>query len=183
MVKDIDWDAIEKEAMENKKYKDYAPEGTHKVKIESVEGIKSKDGNKGVCFHIKETAEYKFSKFGISRYYSKKDSFRIHHMKELFVLFGLSEEQARKAVAQCEGAEDVMDAYVEAFKKFVPKMKEVEVVVFFRNDEEQYPYGLDFASETVRMNRPDKKKKEEKSDDIFSDAVELSTENTDDLPF
>jgi hypothetical protein len=102
-------------------------------------------------------------------------------MKELFVLFGLTEEQARKAVAQCEDATDVMDAYVEAFKKFIPKMKEVEVVVFFREQDDQYPYGFDFASEKVRMNRPGKK--EEKKEDVFADSVELSIENDDSFPF
>lgn len=179
MAKNIDWDAVEKEAM-SKAFKEYAPEGTYKTKVEGVDGVSSSNGNKGIRFTFKETPEYKFSQYGISRFF-KKENFRIHHMKELFVLFGLTEDQARKAVAQCEDATDVMDAYVEAFKKFVPKMKEVEVVVFFREQDDQYPYGFDFASEKVRMNHPGKKA--EKKEDVLADAVELSTEETDGLPF
>lgn len=183
MAKNIDWDAVEKETMPKKSYKDYAPEGTYKTKVEDVEGIKSSTGNKGIRFTFKETDKYKFSQYGISRYNFKKDSFRQHHFKELFVLFGLTEEQARKAVSQCEDADDVMDAYTEAFKKFLPKMKEVEVVVFFREQDDQYPYGFDFASDKVRMNRPGKKA--DKKEDPLADAVELTTEETDglDMPF
>ena len=181
MAKNIDWDAVEKETMPKKSYKDYAPEGTYTVQIEGVEGIKSSTGNKGIRFTIKETDQYKFSKYGISRYNFKKDNFRIHHFKELFVMLGLSEEQARKAVAQCEDADDVMDAYTEAFKKFLPKMKAVDVVVFFRDEDTDYPYGFDFASDKVRLNRPGKKT--EKKEDVLSDAVELSTEEATDLPF
>ena len=104
-------------------------------------------------------------------------------MKELFVVLGFTETQARKAVEQCEEKEDdLAKAYLAMFEKALPKSKEVEVAVFRVHEDDQYA-TWDFASEKVRMNRPEKDKKAEKKEDVLADAVELSTEETDSLPF
>ena len=175
----IDWEKIEEE---NKvTFKDYAPEGTHKTKVKEVALREASTGSKGINFILDENEEYKFPKYGAVAWVStKNDSWRIHHMKELFVVLGFTEEQARKAVEQCEEKEDLAKAYLAMFEKALPKSKEVEVDVFYRTDEDEYT-TWDFKSEKVRMNRPEKK--EEKKEDVLADAVELSTEETDSLPF
>ena len=175
----IDWTKIEEE---NKvSYKNYAPEGTHKTKVKEVTLREASTGSKGINFILDDNDEYKFPKYGAVAWVStKNDSWRIHHMKELFVVLGFTEEQARKAVEQCEEKEDLAKAYLAMFEKALPKSKEVEVDVFYRTDEDEYT-TWDFKSEKVRMNRPEKK--EEKKEDVLADAVELSTEETDSLPF
>ena len=99
----LDWEKIEEENKErNKKYKEYAPEGTYTTKLESVELVTAKTGNTGIRFNLKETDEYKFPKYGASFYNTDKHNWRRYHMKEVFVAVGASEEQARKAVETCE---------------------------------------------------------------------------------
>jgi hypothetical protein len=66
------------------------------------------------------------------------------------------------------------------FEKALPKAKEVEVAVYKVHADDEYS-TWDFANEKVRMGRPEKK--EEKKEDVFADSVELSTEETTDLPF
>lgn len=175
----IDWNKVEEE---NKPmYKDYAPEGVHKTKVEKVVIKKANSGTEGIEFKLADNNEYAFPKYGAVAWLStKNDNWRIHHMKELFVVLGFTEEQARKAVEQCEEKDDMAKAYLAMFEKALPKAKEVEVDVYKRNEDDQYT-TWDFASEKVRMGRPEKK--EEKKEDILADAVELTTEETDARPF
>ncbi len=183
MAANIDWDKNEEE---NKSvYKDYAPEGNHKTKVEEVKLQEASTGSKGIRFVLADNAEYAFPKYGAVAWVSAKNaSWRIHHMKELFVVLGFTEAQARKAVEQCEDNEDLAKAYLAMFEKALPKAKEVEVAVFRVHEDDQY-CTWDFASEKVRMNRPEKDGKAKKSDDPLADAVELTTEETDglDMPF
>lgn len=182
MSANIDWDAVEKD--NEMKYKDYAPEGTHTTKIEKVELQEASTGRKGIRFVLADNKEYAFPKYGATAWLFDKDSFRQHHMKELFVVMGFTEEQARKAVEQCEDKDDMAKAYLAMFEKALPKSKEIEVAVFRVHEDDQYA-TWDFASDKVRMNRPEKDSKTKKSDDPLADAVELTTEETDglDMPF
>lgn len=176
---DINWTKIEEENAVA--YKDYAPVGVHKTKIDSVVLREASTGSKGIEFRLADNKEYSFPKYGAVAWVStKNDSWRIHHMKELFVVLGFTEEQARKAVEQCEDKEDLAKAYLNMFEKALPKSKEVEVDVFYRNEGDQYT-TWDFNSNKVRMSRPEKK--EEKKEDVLEDAVELTTEEATDLPF
>ena len=177
----IDWDKVEEE---NKSvYKDYAPEGNHTTKVKEVVLQEASTGSKGIRFVLADNDEYAFPKYGATAWVSAKNpSWRIHHMKELFVVLGFTEAQARKAVEQCEEKDDLAKAYLDMFAKALPKSKEVEVAVFRVHEDDQYA-TWDFASEKVRMNRPEKDSKYKKSDDPLDGAVELSTENTDDFPF
>lgn len=180
MAATIDWDAVEKD--NEMKYKPYAPEGTFTTKVAEVSLKEASTGRKGINFRLADNSEYAFPKYGAVAWLFDKDSFRQHHMKELFVVLGFTEDQARKAVEQCEGKDDQAAAYLTMFEKALPKSKEVEVAVFRVHEDDQYT-TWDFASEKVRMNRPDKKA--EKKEDVLADAVELSTEETDglDMPF
>lgn len=176
----IDWDAVEKD--NEMKYKDYAPEGKHTTKVKEVSLQEASTGSKGIRFILADNAEYAFPKYGATAWVSTKNpSWRIHHMKELFVVLGFTETQARKAVEQCEEKEDdLAKAYLAMFEKALPKSKEVEVVVYRVHEDDQYA-TWDFASEKVRMGRPEKNT--EKKEDVLADAVELTTEETDSLPF
>lgn len=180
MATTIDWDAVEKDNMP--RYKDYAPEGTHTTKIKEVSLREASTGSKGISFLLDENDEYKFPKYGATAWISKKDGWRQHHMKELFIVLGFTEAQARKVVEQAEDSDDLAKAYLTMFEKALPKAKEVEVAVYKVHEDDQYA-TWDFASEKVRMGRPEKDSKAKKSDDPLEGAVELSTENTDDLPF
>lgn len=175
----IDW---EKNEEENKsEYKDYAPEGKHTTKVGEVKLQEASTGSKGIRFVLADNKDYAFPKYGAVGWVStKNDSWRIHHMKELFVVLGFTEAQARKAVEQCEDKDDLAKAYLDMFEKALPKSKEVEVVVFRVHEDDQYA-TWDFASEKVRMNRPEKKEK--KAADPLEGAVELSSEEAADLPF
>ena len=176
----IDWDKIEKENTHVSKYKDYAPEGTHTTRVKEVVAQAASTGTEGIRFVLADNDEYAFPKYGAVAWVSKKEGWRIHHMKELFIVLGFTEAQARKAVEQCEGSEDLADAYLTMFEKALPKAKEVEVAVYRRNPDDQYT-TWDFASEKVRMGRPEKAEKKEES--ILDDATEISDEDAGDIPF
>ena len=178
MAATIDWNKVEEE---NKSaYKQYAPEGDYTTKVESVSVVEASTGNKGIRFNLAETEDYKFPKYGHTFYNSQKDSWRQHHMKECFVTLGFTEEQAKKAVEQCDDAEDVMEAYAKMFTKALAKQKPFEVVVFKENPDDEYP-TWDFKRDEVRMSYP---KKAKKSDTINLDEAEELTEiDNDTVPF
>ena len=177
----LDWDKIESD--NNKGFKDYAPEGIFKTKIEKVVLKEAGTGSKGIEFKLADNADYKFPKYGAVAWLSSKNpGWRQHHMKELFVLLGFTEDQARKAVEVCEDKEDLGKAYLTAFEKALPKSKEVEIEVFYKDEDSQYT-TWDFTSSKVRMNKPEKSTKPAKKEEVLEDAVELSSEEATDLPF
>lgn len=183
MAANIDWDKIEED---NKgEYKDYAPEGVYKTKIKEVVLREASTGSKGIEFRLADNKDWAFPKYGAVAWVSlKNDSWRIHHMKELFVVLGFTEDQARKAVEQAEAKEDKLaEAYYDLFKKALPKSKEVEIEVFYKNKDDEYT-TWDFTSKKVRMNKPEKDSKAKKSDDLFDGATEVKDEvDLSDVPF
>lgn len=182
MVATIDWAKVEEDNKGD--FKDYAPEGVFKTKIKEVILKEASTGSKGIEFKLADNADYKFPKYGAVAWVSlKNDNWRIHHMKELFVVLGFTEDQARKAVEACEDKEDKLaEAYYDMFKKALPKSKEVEIEVFYKNEDDQYT-TWDFTSSKVRMNRPEKDTKPAKKEEVLENAVELSSEEVDSLPF
>ena len=174
----IDWDKVEEDNKPN--YLPYAEEGVHKTKVAEVKLQEASTGRKGIRFILADNKENAFPKYGATAWLFDKDSFRQHHMKEIFVVLGFTEEQARKAVEQCESKEDMAKAYLAMFEKALPKAKEVEVAVFRVHEDDQY-CTWDFASEKVRMNRPEKDKKAKKEENPLEGAVELSAEEVNDL--
>lgn len=176
----INWEQVEKENTLNSKYKDYAPEGIYKTKIDSVELQEAKTtGSKGIRFILADNAEYKFPKYGAVAWLSSKNpGWRQHHMKELFVVLGFTEEQARKAVEQAEDKEDLGKAYIAMFEKALPKAKEVEVEVFYKDENSQYT-TWDFTSNKVRMTRPEKGE----SKPTVKESSEEETIDLGDIPF
>lgn len=185
MAKQIDW---EKNEEENKSvYKDYAPEGKHKTKVEKVALQEASTGSKGIRFILADNDEYAFPKYGATAWISQKESWRIHHMKELFIVLGFTEAQARKAVEQAEDAEDLAKSYLAMFEKAIPKSKEVEVAVYKRYEDDEYA-TWDFADENVRMGRPEKDKNKASDTIDLDEGVELEEADKDevdlsDVPF
>lgn len=175
----LDWDNINSQY--EKKYKDYAPEGDYTTKLESVEMVTAKTGNTGIRFNLKETDDYKFPKYGATFYNTKNESFRQHHMKEIFVVLGMTEEQARKSVEACEGKTNVMEAYQKLITNFLPRQKEFDVSVFKEKAGDKYT-TWDFKSSSVRMSHRASSTPTAPADDVFSggETVEISD---DDFPF
>ena len=88
----IDWDKVEEDNKGN--YKDYAPCGVHTTKVEKVVLKEASTGSKGIEFRLADNKDWAFPKYGAVAWVStKNESWRRHHMKELFVVLGFTEEQ------------------------------------------------------------------------------------------
>lgn len=182
----IDWKAVEEE--NKSQYKNYAPDGEYETKLAGVEVVTASTGNTGLRFHLAETNEYKFPKYGHTFYNSSKASWRQYHLRECFIALGFTKEQAQKAVEQCEGAEDVMSAYKDMFEKALPKQKPFEVVVFKEYIDDQYS-TWDFKYDGARMTYPKNTEKNAQKT-IVNDTVPADTPlegaeevNLESLPF
>ena len=149
----INWDAIDEEYAGGD-YKDYAPTGTYKVKLNSVElkqaGAK---GNYIVKFGFEETDEYQFPT--ADHWMSKeKQNWRIKHMKDLMMVLGASEDQAKKACEISESKDSfdyAVQGYEKAFSTLAKKKPEVEIEVF---PDGKYSRA-EFTDRRVAMKRDD----------------------------
>lgn len=177
----IDWNSINEQF--TPKYKDYAPAGTHTVRLAEVEihevGTK---GSIAQDFKFEDDDQYAYPK--ATHWLSfKNDSWRQYHNKSLMVVLGVSEEQAKKAVEVCEsksGKEEIVKAYIDAYKRIAAKHPKVEIEVW---QDGKYKVA-EFTDGSVRMNRPENATQQEltPSEEFLSDAepVDLSDES---LPF
>ena len=178
-----DWDKIDEQYSNDKQYKDYAPEGEHTTKVESCEMVKSRvKGTPGLEFKLQDNDEYAFPKYGTTHYSftTNNINWRKKHNRDLMIVLGAKKEAAEKAVDVCEGKEDVVKAYEDAFKRLVSKHPEVKVAVFKRRSDDKYT-TWDFAEYSVRMGRPeDGSKTPSEETGIFAGAEEITE---DALPF
>lgn len=176
----IDWNALEEENKGN--FKDYAADGKYTVKCIGIE-VKEVGTNGSVVqkFQFEETdVAYPTADHWLS---FKNDNWRQWHNKQLMVLLGASEENAKKAVEMCEskdGKDAIVKAYEDTYKKLLAKKPTVEIEVF---TEGKYARA-DFTSNKVRMNRPDDDKKSAENNDTVPTVDEVSDEiSVDDIPF
>lgn len=136
----LDWDAIEKEAKEKGgNYKDWAENGEHEVKVESFE--LSDRGNGWFDFQFQED-EVKYPKLSVSFFGDDKVNFRAHYYKEMMVILGTTEENARKAVSVCEGKDSraaIFKAYGEAFTRLANKHPKIKIEVRDQYDRDGNP--------------------------------------------
>ena len=136
----LNWDAIEKEAKEKGgNYKNWAENGEHDVKVESFE--LSDRGNGWFEFYFQED-EVKYPKLSVSFFGDDKVNFRAHYYKEMMVLLGTTEENARKAVSVCEGKdsrESIFKAYGEAFTRLANKHPKIKIEVRDQYDRDGNP--------------------------------------------
>lgn len=169
----IDWDKIESEM--GGKYKDYAPEGTHKVKCIGVE-IKEVGSNGSVVekFQFEEDGKYQYptADHWISR---KNDNFRAYHQKNLLVALGASENNAKLAVEKAEAKDFdyAVKAYETAFNALLKKAPEVEIEVY---QDGKYARA-EFTDRSVAMPHGDNNKTSS------SDAGEEEEIDLSDIPF
>ena len=148
-----DWNSMAEEY--KPKYKEYAKNGTYKVKLDEVEIHEvGQNGSIAQDFKFQDSEQYKFPK--ATHWLSfKNDKWRMWHNKCLFQLLGLSEDVAKKTVDSCEkgSKEDTVKAYSAAYAKLASKHPEVEIEV--------YPDGKwsrsDFTDGSVRMGKTEKK--------------------------
>lgn len=168
-----DWDKLAKD--NERKYKDYAPAGRYTVKIGSVEHCEvGTNGSIAQKFKPLDDENYAYPK--LTHWLSfKNEDWRKWHNKELMVILGASEENARKAVDVCEGKGDkekIKEAYQQTYERLLQKAPSVEIEVW---SDGQYSRG-DFTDGRVRMSHQDDKPYE-------APLVGAEEVSEDDLPF
>lgn len=171
----IDWEVARQ--MAGKNFKDYAPSGVYKVKVESVEIHEvGTNGSVAQDFKFEESEQYKFPK--ATHWLSfKNDNWRVWHNKCLMEVLGATEDAAKKAVETAEdkaSKEDKMKAYSAIYERLLAKKPEVEIEVW-----QEGKYGRsDFTKNEVRMSRPS-----DADVDAAADAMSGAEEISLDLPF
>ena len=174
----MNWDEIEKSA--GGEFKDYAPAGVYKVKVESVEIHEIPTGSVAQDFKFAED-DYKYPK--TTHWLSfKNDNWRCLHQRNLMMVLGATKEAAQKAVEICEskgGKEAIISAYQQTYDKLLKKKPEVEIEVW-KDEGEKYSES-DFTHGSVRMNKPGEAKKD--SGQLILDQAEPVEMESDELPF
>lgn len=125
----INWESVNDSFSSD--YKDYAPYGKHKVKVEDAE-IKQV-GTKGTYLIKFKFAEDDYKYPTADHWISKNnDKWRYYHMKQLFVVLGAPEEKAKQVIEKAEEKGDyefAAKAYEASFKRLLQKKPEVEIEI------------------------------------------------------
>lgn len=172
-----DWDKLEEEMGGN--FKNFYADGKYTTKCDGVE-IKEVGENGSVImkFHFEdgEDGQYPTADHWLS---FKNENWRKWHNRCLMMVFGLSKENAQKAVDVCEGKsgkDNIIKAYEAAYKKLLTKKPEVEIEVYTEN---KYARA-EFLDRSVAMPHGDEDKSKSKTDEPLDGAEEI---NLDDMPF
>lgn len=125
----INWDSVESEYSSD--YKDYAPEGKHKVKCIDAETKQVGQNGNYIIKFIFEEDDYKYPT--ADHWITKnKDNWRYHHMKSLFEVLGAPEDKAKQVIEKAEEKGDfefAVKAYEASFKRLLAKKPEVEIEI------------------------------------------------------
>lgn len=166
-MSDINWDEIDKQS-NSQSFKDYAPNGTYKVKLDHAE-IRDKDTWKSPAleFHWQETDQYKFPKSCTHWLSITNPAWRARHNRDILVQFGIDKAKAQEMIEAAERDQDrlkLAKSYEELYKRIADRGNEVEVTVHDQYDrngnlvksQNGTVYGeTDFKSTSVRMaNEP-----------------------------
>lgn len=162
----IDWGKLETE--NSSQYKDYAPDGTYKVKCVDVE-VKEVGSNGSVVekFIFEEDNRYKYPT--ADHWISKKnDNWRAWHQMNLMKVLGASEENAKTATEKAEAKDFAfaVKTYEALLKTLLKKNPEVEIEVY---TDGKYARS-EFTDRSVAMPHNDAKKPA--SDPIVEDGEE-----------
>ena len=167
----LDWNAIEEEYKSD--YKDYAPNGVYKTTLNGVE-LKQvgQKGNFIVKFQFEETDDYKFP---TADHWIVKDkqNWRVKHMKDLMVVLGSSEENAKKACEIAESKDNfdyAIQGYEKAFTALAKKKPEVEIEI---SQDGKYSRA-EFTDRRVAMRN-------NKKEDVIASGEEIVLDT--ELPF
>lgn len=177
----LDWKSIQEKAGGN--FKQYYADGKYKAKCDGVE-IKEVGSNGSVImkFHFEdgEEAQYPTADHWLS---FKNDAWRQWHNRCLMVMFGASDEAAKKAVEMAEGKtgkENIIKGYEACYKKLLAKKPEVYIEVY--TDDNGYARA-EFIDRSVAMPRGDAKETtKEEATNVLDEAEEVSLSDAD-LPF
>lgn len=170
----IDWGEVDSKYANQ--YKDYADEGIYTVKCDGVEikdaGTK---GNKIMKFHFEEGDDVQYP---TADHWMTKDNYgwRVHHVKELLIALGATEEKAKKCCEAAEAKDDFETAakmYQKGFDILLAKKPEVEIEVYADGKYSR----AEFRNRNVAMRRDNDKK-----EDVMSDAEEVDLSDSE-LPF
>lgn len=183
MTKTYDWDAIEAENQSN--FKPYAEDGSYEVKLDSVTQKTAGTGTIFFEFNFQEDGDKQYPKVSRALFKDEKQSFRMHHYKEIMRVLGASETNARKAVEVCEGKanrEAIADAYTETFNRLAQKHPTVKLeVTSEENNGKTYARG-EFADPAIHFSNS--KPAAKKSDDVLPSDDEVSDDiPLDNIPF
>lgn len=129
----INWDEADKQTGGNNTYKQYAPNGEYKVKLDHVE-VRDKDTWKSPAmeFHWKDTDEYKFPKSATHWLSIPNPSWRAVHNRNIIMQFGVEKKKAEELVEAAERDQDrikLVKAYEELYKRLAERGNEVEITV------------------------------------------------------
>lgn len=185
----INWE--EAQANYGSQFKEFAPDGVHAVKIEKVENRASTTSETiWMEFYPEQNDQYKFPK--ISHPLSNKNlNWRAWHWKELFVLFGATEENAKKAVETCENKKsykEIAAAYEQAMNRIATKAKPVDIEVWREPNSVGKVYAVADFNTGVRLNRPEDTPTAPTTTttddiDLFADTEPAEDITEDELPF
>ncbi len=175
----INWDNLEEEM--GSKYKPYAEDGKYTVKCVDVEVKETSTGSVVEKFIFAEDANVQFPT--ADHWISKKNpNFRAYHQKNLLVVLGASEANARLAVEKAEAKDDfdyAVKAYETAFKALLKKEPTIEIEVYTQvNNGKEYARA-EFTDRKVAMPHDDAKKPSG-SASVVDDGEEVDLS---DIPF
>lgn len=131
----MDWEQMEKEAgQENQKqFKDFAPNGEHKVKLESVEVIDHENWKSpAVRFTWAEDDQYKYPK-SVNHWLSiTNPSWRAVHQRNILMSLGIEQKKAQELVEAAEKEKDrikLIRGYEEMYKRVAERHPETTIIV------------------------------------------------------
>lgn len=184
----INWGEVEETYSGD--FKDYAPEGTFKVKCVDVEPRKVSDGAYVLDFIFEEDDKYQYPKAGCYITNKKeKEKWRWHYVKNLFVVLGASEDKAKQVVEKAEEKGDyefAIKAYEASFKRLLAKKPEAEINVYFsgRMSKKGNPINnAEFTDSRIRMKRQEQKVAEVVGGEVVPTDIPNGDINFGEIPF
>ena len=181
----INWDDVQEKS--GGKFKNFYEDGDYTVKCDGVE-FKEVGTNGSIImrFHFEEgeNGKYPTADHWLS---FKNESWRQWHNKCLMVMFGATDDAAKKAVEMAEskeGKDNIIKGYEACYKKLLAKKPEVKIEVFTEmNPATGKEYArAEFKDRNVAMPHGDEQKKEEPGDDIIAQGKEVDLSEAE-LPF
>lgn len=183
----INWDELSETY--NGDWKEFAPDGVHKVKVDKAQNRTTSTGTVWQELYLQDDDNYAYPK--ISHPLSQKNAnWRAWHWKQLFVALGASEADARKVVESCEGKpsfDKIASAYEQSMNRLAQKHPTIEIEVWREPNAMGKVYARADFNSGVRMSRPDDQPAPQagSASSVVSEVIEGATEADDlgELPF
>lgn len=131
----MNWEQMEKDAgMDNQKaFKDYAPNGEHKVKLESVEIVDRENWKSpAIRFTWAEDEQYKYPK-SVNHWLSiTNPAWRAIHQRNILMALGIEQKKAQELVEAAEKEQDrikLIRGYEALYQRVAERKPETMIVV------------------------------------------------------